>query len=43
MLAVAFITSAAAENVTRAYAIRMWASNVEGNEPALVSFDLNNP
>ncbi|MGN1245657.1 MAG: choice-of-anchor J domain-containing protein, partial [Muribaculaceae bacterium] len=43
MLAVAFITSAAAETITRAYAIRMWASNVEGNEPALVSFDLNNP
>ena len=41
--AVAFITSAAAENVTRAYAIRMWASNVEGNEPALVSSALTPP
>ena len=41
--AVALFTGASAQTLTRAYAIRMWASNVEGNEPALVSFDLNNP
>ena len=34
---------AGAQTVNRAYAIRMWAENASENQPALVSFDLDNP